>query len=114
MARGERDIEFCLSVVELGISSMALYGQILTKLLVLAPCSGSRLCMMTRSTKTLSECMNKMLGRDIRHLPLVEDGNKVVGIISIKDLTKSVLAEKDQCIQSLASFATGAGGHFVV
>mmetsp|Transcript_26056 Transcript_26056/g.61854 ORF Transcript_26056/g.61854 Transcript_26056/m.61854 type:complete len:188 (+) Transcript_26056:112-675(+) len=63
--------------------------------------------------ETTDECMQKMLGRDIRHLPLV-DGKKVVGIISIKDLTKSVLEEKDHCIQSLASFATGAGGHFVV
>jgi len=70
-------------------------------------------CVRYIASKTLSECMQKMLGRDIRHLPLV-DGKKVVGIISIKDLTKSVLEEKDHCIQSLASFATGAGGHFVV
>jgi len=86
--------------------------------LSLCPCApvlgrGLGLRTMYIASKTLSECMQKMLGRDIRHLPLV-DGKKVVGIISIKDLTKSVLEEKDHCIQSLASFATGAGGHFVV
>jgi CBS domain-containing protein len=57
--------------------------------------------------------MAKMLGRDIRHLPLVEQGD-VVGIISIKDLVKACLEEKDHTIHSLASFAVGEGGHFVM
>lgn len=55
-----------------------------------------------------------MLGRDIRHLPLVDDVGKVVGIISIKDLIKSCLEEKEHTIHSLASFAVGEGGHFVM
>ena len=59
--------------------------------------------------------MAKMLGRDIRHLPLVDDANgKVVGIISIKDLIKSCLEEKEHTIHSLASFAVGEGGYFVM
>ncbi|KAL7534144.1 hypothetical protein ACHAXR_005695 [Thalassiosira sp. AJA248-18] len=63
---------------------------------------------------TVDSCMAKMLGRDIRHLPLVCDDGKVVGIISIKDLIKSCLEEKDHTIHSLASFAVGEGGHFVM
>lgn len=63
---------------------------------------------------TVDSCMAKMLSRDIRHLPLVDDKGKVVGIISIKDLIKSSLEEKDHTIHSLASFAVGEGGHFVM
>jgi len=62
---------------------------------------------------TADACMAKMLSRDVRHLPLVDQGT-VVGIISIKDLVKSCLEEKEYTIQSLASFAVGGGGHFVV
>jgi CBS domain-containing protein len=62
---------------------------------------------------TADACLAKMLGRDIRHLPLVDQGT-VVGIISIKDLVKSCLEEKEYTIHSLASFAVGGGGHFVM
>ena len=58
--------------------------------------------------------MEKMLSRDIRHLPLVDEDGKVVGIISIKDLIKSCLEGTDHTIHSLASFAVGEGGHFVM
>lgn len=64
--------------------------------------------------ETVDACMEKMLSRDIRHLPLVDDYGEVVGIISIKDLIKSCLEEKDHTIHSLASFAVGEGGHFVM
>lgn len=63
---------------------------------------------------TVDACMEKMLSRDIRHLPLVDEDGKVVGIISIKDLIKSCLEGKDHTIHSLASFAVGEGGHFVM
>jgi len=63
---------------------------------------------------TVDACMTKMLSRDIRHLPLVDDYGEVVGIISIKDLIKSCLEEKEHTINSLASFAVGEGGHFVM
>ncbi len=66
-----------------------------------------------RPDDTADTCMAKMLGRDIRHLPLVDQGT-VVGIISIKDLVKSCLEEKEYTINSLARFAIGEGGHFVM
>eukprot|EP00581_Thalassiosira_minuscula_P031023 CAMPEP_0183765004 /NCGR_PEP_ID=MMETSP0739-20130205/10667_1 /TAXON_ID=385413 /ORGANISM="Thalassiosira miniscula, Strain CCMP1093" /LENGTH=162 /DNA_ID=CAMNT_0026003617 /DNA_START=222 /DNA_END=710 /DNA_ORIENTATION=- len=64
--------------------------------------------------ETVDACMAKMLSRDIRHLPLVDDKGECVGIISIKDLIKSCLEEKEHTIHSLASFAVGEGGHFVM
>jgi CBS domain-containing protein len=51
---------------------------------------------------------------DIRHLPLVDELGEVVGIVSIKDLIKTCLEEKEHTIESLASFAVGEGGHFVM
>ena len=32
--------------------------------------------------------MNQMLSKDIRHLPLLDDDGKVIGILSVKDLVK--------------------------
>lgn len=62
--------------------------------------------------ETVSECMAKMLMRDIRHLPLLDQAGGVVGIVSIKDLVKSELKEKEDAIKTLSDFALGKGGHF--
>lgn len=61
---------------------------------------------------SLDTCMQKMLGKDIRHLPLLDDDGKVVGMLSIKDLVKSVVADKEQKIKVLSDFALGKGGNF--
>eukprot|EP00566_Odontella_aurita_P022992 CAMPEP_0113538284 /NCGR_PEP_ID=MMETSP0015_2-20120614/7281_1 /TAXON_ID=2838 /ORGANISM="Odontella" /LENGTH=133 /DNA_ID=CAMNT_0000437843 /DNA_START=329 /DNA_END=730 /DNA_ORIENTATION=- /assembly_acc=CAM_ASM_000160 len=57
-------------------------------------------------------CMSKMLTKDIRHLPLLDDDGKVVGMLSIKDLVKSAMAEREKTIKTLSDFALGKGGHF--
>jgi signal-transduction protein with cAMP-binding, CBS, and nucleotidyltransferase domain len=59
-------------------------------------------------------CMNKMIQNDIRHLPILNDQNSVVGLLSIKDCAKAVLAEKEEAINTLSDFALGKGGTFVV
>jgi hypothetical protein len=56
--------------------------------------------------------MAKMLMKDIRHLPLLDNDGGVVGIVSIKDLVKSELKEKEEAIKALSDFALGKGGHF--
>mmetsp|Transcript_31374 Transcript_31374/g.66041 ORF Transcript_31374/g.66041 Transcript_31374/m.66041 type:complete len:191 (+) Transcript_31374:80-652(+) len=62
--------------------------------------------------ETVSDCMAKMLMKDIRHLPLLDESGGVVGIVSIKDLVKSELKEKEDAIRTLSDFALGKGGHF--
>jgi len=62
--------------------------------------------------ETVSGCMAKMLMKDIRHLPLLDEDGKVVGIVSIKDLVKAELKEKEAAIKTLSDFALGRGGHF--
>lgn len=60
--------------------------------------------------ETVDTCMNKMLQKDIRHLPLVEEDGKVIGMLSVKDLVQELLAEKEKTIQTLSDFALGKGG----
>ena len=58
-------------------------------------------------------CMEKMMNHGVRHLPIVEGTNKtVIGMVSIKDLVKTVIKEKEQTIKVLSDFALGRGGHF--
>jgi CBS domain-containing protein len=61
---------------------------------------------------SVEACMEKMLASDIRHLPLVNDNGDLEGMISIKDLVRTAVMEKDQTIKVLSDFALGKGGHF--
>jgi hypothetical protein len=45
-------------------------------------------------------------------LPIVTSGGELKGMISIKDLVKTVVKEKEQTIKVLSDFALGKGGHF--
>ena len=62
---------------------------------------------------SVEACMDKMLTRDIRHLPLIDDSGKVIGMLSIKDIVKVIMEEREKTIQTLSNFALGKGGHFI-
>lgn len=55
---------------------------------------------------TVAECMSLMTDRHIRHLPVVEDGS-LVGLISVGDVVKAVMAEQAFLIQQLEQYITG-------
>lgn len=57
-------------------------------------------------TTTLDECRRIMTDRRIRHLPVV-DGGKVVGLVSIGDLTYHEIESKEQTIQDLKDYMYG-------
>jgi CBS domain-containing protein len=52
---------------------------------------------------TVQQCMQLVTDRRVRHLPVV-DGGRVVGMVSIGDLVKSVIAEQQQHIEQLESY----------
>jgi CBS domain-containing protein len=60
--------------------------------------------VITVQPETLVEkCMQVMTERRVRHLPVIEAG-RVVGMVSIGDLVKAVIAEQQQHIEQLESY----------
>jgi CBS domain-containing protein len=52
---------------------------------------------------SVQACMQLMTDRHVRHLPVV-DGGRVIGMISIGDLVKAVIAEQRAQIEQLESY----------
>jgi CBS domain-containing protein len=52
---------------------------------------------------TVQQCMQLMTERRVRHLPVLE-GTRIIGMISIGDLVKAVMAEQAQHIEQLESY----------
>ena len=56
--------------------------------------------------RTNEECMAIMTEKRVRHLPVIE-GGKVIGIISIGDLVKDIIAEQQFVIGHLERYIMG-------
>jgi CBS domain-containing protein len=55
---------------------------------------------------SVEDCMVLMTGKHIRHVP-VFDGDKFVGVISIGDVVKSTISQKDLLINNLSDYIGG-------
>lgn len=56
-----------------------------------------------QSAQTVEDCMALMTQHRIRHLPVV-DGGKLAGVLSIGDLIKEVIADREETIKQLESY----------
>ena len=52
-------------------------------------------------------CMEIMTERRIRHLPVVDGGGAMLGMISIGDLVRAVMEEQEELIAQLEKFISG-------
>jgi IMP dehydrogenase len=59
----------------------------------------------THLEQSIEECMAIMTDKRIRHLPVIDEG-KLVGIISIGDLVKSIIADQKFIIEQLERYIT--------
>ena len=59
----------------------------------------------THLEQSIEECMAIMTDKRIRHLPVIDEG-KIVGIISIGDLVKSIIADQQFIIEQLERYIT--------
>ncbi len=57
---------------------------------------------------TIEQCMALMTDKRVRHLPVLED-EQLIGIISIGDVVKAIIANKEFLIEQLESYI-GSGG----
>jgi CBS domain-containing protein len=55
------------------------------------------------SNTTVEDCMVLIIGKRIRHLPVFDD-DKFVGLISIGDVVKTLLIERDTVIEHLSTY----------
>jgi CBS domain-containing protein len=61
---------------------------------------------MVKPETSVEDCMVLMTGKHIRHVP-VFDGGKFVGVISIGDVVKSTISQKDLLINNLSDYIGG-------
>ena len=53
--------------------------------------------------QTVEECMAVMTEKRVRHLPVIDQG-KLIGIVSIGDLVKSIISKQQFVIDQLVQF----------
>lgn len=59
-----------------------------------------------RPEQSIEECMAVMTERGVRHLPIL-DRKKLVGVVSIGDLVKSVISDQKFIIEQLEHYISG-------
>jgi len=66
----------------------------------------TRNVLFVRPDQTIEECMALMTDKRIRHLPVM-DGQRLIGILSIRDLVGAMVSQNQFVIEQLENYITG-------
>jgi CBS domain-containing protein len=61
--------------------------------------------LYVRPQQALEECMALMTEKHLRHLPVLDDG-QLVGVVSMRDVVKELIAEKEFLIEQMENYIT--------
>jgi len=61
--------------------------------------------LYVRPQQTLEECMALMTEKHLRHLPVLDNG-RLVGVVSMRDVVKDLIAEKEFLIEQMENYIT--------
>lgn len=64
--------------------------------------------VFVRPEQNIEECMALMTDKRFRHLPVLEEG-RLAGLLSIGDVVKALISEKDFLIEQLANYISSGG-----
>jgi CBS domain-containing protein len=67
----------------------------------------TRPAVTVRRKDTIEKCMQLMTGQRIRHLPVVTEDNRPIGLISIGDLVNWVMQSQRHTIMQLHGYISG-------
>lgn len=62
--------------------------------------------MIVNPDQSIEECMEILTEKRVRHLPVVDEG-RLIGLISIGDVVKSIITEQEHTIQHLEQYIRG-------
>jgi len=56
--------------------------------------------------QNIEDCMTLFTNKRVRHLPVLQN-NQLIGIISIGDVVKAIIADQESTIKHLENYITG-------
>lgn len=69
----------------------------------------SRKVLFISPEQTTDHCMMLMTDKRVRHLPVLTENEKLLGVISIGDVVKAIISEQEYVIEQLERYITGTG-----
>jgi IMP dehydrogenase len=60
-----------------------------------------------KSTRNMEDCMVLMSAKHIRHLPVMDDGKTLTGIVTMRDVVKEIISDKENTIRELETYISG-------